>query len=102
MLCYFSSAFELRRAQLTEVKTDGGTNEAVFSEEHKLGLEKQHEWRCGALLGEIRVADDLCRGFKVVVDVKEDSESEMSGEDGSDESWEQVGEEEGMSDAIVV
>lgn len=84
MLFYFSSAFELRRAQLTEVKTNGGMNEAVFNEDHKSGLEQQLQWRCGALLDEIRVADDLCRGFKVVVDVKEDSESEMSGEEWSD------------------
>lgn len=53
MLFYFSSALELRRAQLTEVKTNGGMNEAVFNQEHKSGVKKQLQWRCGALLNEL-------------------------------------------------
>jgi hypothetical protein len=53
--------------------------------------------KCMELVEQIRIKDKACQGFKVVVDMKEeiDSDSEdVDIEDVSDESWEHISAEE--------
>jgi hypothetical protein len=48
---------------------------------------------CEQLMGTIREKDRACQGFRVVVEAQDDgkSENEAENEDGSDDSWEEVG-----------
>jgi hypothetical protein len=57
--------------------SNGGANQAVFTQEMKDGLLEDLRGRCRENLEEVRALDVKCRGFRVEVDGgEEDSESD--------------------------
>jgi hypothetical protein len=67
MLSYFGNVFEVYRGIKTDT-SEGGMNQAVFTQEMKDGLLEELRGRCRENLEEVRELDQKCRGFKVEVD----------------------------------
>lgn len=82
ILEYFATVFRLGRL-LTCANRNVATESDLFA-------------KCDILVDEVQQMDKECKGFRVMVDTKEDSESESDDgvEDVSDASWEEIGSSE--------
>jgi hypothetical protein len=84
ILEYFSASFTLAR----KIADSSGDLQTKFQ-------------RCEELAEKIRAEDKACQSFRIVIDMRKDSDSdseEADIEDVSDESWEHVGIEKGFVD----
>lgn len=89
LLSLCTHIFEYFSVSFTLLKKLPGTNVDLLADSEQ----------CIELVEQIRLRDKACQGFKVVVDMKEESDSdseEADIEDVSDEGWEHISAEEAV------